>query len=285
MGVHAGLRELDGIPVHASRFLMTTLLREEIGFESISVSDFGAITMLHHSHRTAETPLEAGRQALWAGLDMEAPNVFGFGGELLEAVRRGAVRLAWVDQAVARVLRVKFMLGLFETPYLDAGLVRSESARRDRAGAARRPGKRGAAQERGQPVPLRPAEAAWPRGPNAAIAQAGRYTSPSAGPASAEAGPRSALGPIGSRIPRRIDRLRLRRQIDAPFAAAGRPMRCRVLGDNSCFSSGSAGGQGRRWQEHRHLRRRASTWPELKIPAAQQICSSRAATGNPSSSS
>lgn len=120
MGVMPAYSELDGIPVHASRFLMTTLLRDELGFEGISVSDFGAISMLHRSHCTAETRLEAGRQALRAGLDMEAAGVFGYGDDLLEAVRQRSVPSVWVDQAVARILRVKFMLGLFETPCLNA---------------------------------------------------------------------------------------------------------------------------------------------------------------------
>ena len=111
--------ELDGVPLHASRFLLTDILRGELGFEGFTVSDFGAVQMLHSFHRVAATPLEAGRQALGAGIDMEAPNRFGFGDELLAAVRDGTIPIELIDTAVARILRVKLRLGLFEQPYAD----------------------------------------------------------------------------------------------------------------------------------------------------------------------
>lgn len=111
--------ELDGVPLHASRFLLTDILRGELGFEGFTVSDFGAVQMLHSFHRTAATPIEAGRQALGAGIDMEAPNRFGFGDELLAAIQAGTIPGDWLDTAVARILRVKFRLGLFEQPYAD----------------------------------------------------------------------------------------------------------------------------------------------------------------------
>ena len=111
--------ELDGVPLHASRFLLTDILRGELGFEGFTVSDFGAVQMLHSFHRVAATPLEAGRQALGAGIDMEAPNRFGFGDELLAAIQAGTIPADWLDTAVARILRVKFRLGLFEQPYAD----------------------------------------------------------------------------------------------------------------------------------------------------------------------
>jgi len=117
MSIMPAYSEWDGTPVHASRFLMTDLLRKELGFDGFTVSDFGAIEMLHYFHKTAANALEAGKQALWAGLDMEAPNIFGFGPDLVEAVQRGEVPLEWVDLAVQRILRIKFRLRLFENPY------------------------------------------------------------------------------------------------------------------------------------------------------------------------
>ena len=111
--------ELDGVPLHASRFLLTDILRGELGFEGFTVSDFGAVQMLHSFHRVAANPLDAGRQALGAGIDMEAPNRFGFGDELLAAIKAGEVPMEWLDTAVARILRVKFRLGLFEQPYAE----------------------------------------------------------------------------------------------------------------------------------------------------------------------
>lgn len=109
--------ELDGEPLHSSRFLLTTLLREELGFEGYVVSDFGAVEMLHSFHHVAADPVEAGVLALNAGMDMEAPAPFGFGEEFRQAAREGKIDLAQIDQAVERILFVKFSLGLFENPY------------------------------------------------------------------------------------------------------------------------------------------------------------------------
>lgn len=120
MSLMPAYSELDGIPLHASRFLLTDVLRDELGFDGYTVSDFGAVQMLHTFHKVAATPLDAGRQALWAGIDMEAPNRFGFGDNLIEAVNKGEVPIAWVDSAVERILRIKFRLELFEKPYADA---------------------------------------------------------------------------------------------------------------------------------------------------------------------
>ena len=119
MSLMPAYSELDGVPLHASRFLLTDILRDELGFDGYTVSDFGAIQMLHTFHKTAATPLDAGKQALWAGIDMEAPNRFGFGDNLIEAAQAGEVPIEWIDLAVERILRIKFRLGLFEQPYAD----------------------------------------------------------------------------------------------------------------------------------------------------------------------
>lgn len=112
--------ELDGVPVHASRRLLTDLLRGEFGFTGPVISDYGAIKMLYDFHHVAQTKTEAGKMALYAGVDVEAPSVIGFNAELEEAVRNGEVPMEWVDLAVSRVLRHKFEMGLFENPYADA---------------------------------------------------------------------------------------------------------------------------------------------------------------------
>jgi len=119
MAIMPAYSEWDGTPVHASRKLLTDLLRNELGFEGQVVSDYGAIPMLHTCHRVAKDKKQAGKMALYAGVDMEARHIFGFGPELMEAVQDGEVPEAWVDQAVSRILRHKFELGLFENPYPD----------------------------------------------------------------------------------------------------------------------------------------------------------------------
>ena len=120
LSVMPAYSEYDGIPASASRLLLTQILREEWGFQGYVFSDYGAIGMLHTFHKTARSPEEAGKQALEAGLDLEAPEDYGFGDRLLGLVAKGGVSVDLIDRAVARILRVKFLSGLFENPYADA---------------------------------------------------------------------------------------------------------------------------------------------------------------------
>jgi len=115
--------EYEGVPAAASKLLLTRILREEWGFPGYLFTDYGSIEMLHCFHRTAATPAEAGRQALEAGMDLEAPNEFGFGRRLIQLVTRGEVDEALIDRAVTRILRAKFLAGLFENPYADTRAV------------------------------------------------------------------------------------------------------------------------------------------------------------------
>ncbi len=111
--------EYDGIPASASKLLLRRILREEWGFRGHTFSDYGAIGMLQDVHRTTGSPEEAGKQAVEAGLDVEGPGPHGFGDALLGLVRRGEVSVDLIDGAVSRVLRTKFLAGLFENPYAD----------------------------------------------------------------------------------------------------------------------------------------------------------------------
>lgn len=122
MGIMPSYSELDGEPLHGSRRLLTDLLRGEFGFEGQVISDYGAVPMLKSCHHLAEDPAKVGSIALYAGVDMEAPDVYGFGPELEEAVRNGQVPESWVDTAVSRILRHKFQMGLFDDPYTDPSL-------------------------------------------------------------------------------------------------------------------------------------------------------------------
>lgn len=106
--------EFDGIPCSASRHLLTGILRDEWGFPGYTFSDYGAVGMLHSFHRTAAGPAEAGRQALAAGMDLEAPVAECYGDELARLVASGAVELRLVDAAVTRILRVKLLAGLLD---------------------------------------------------------------------------------------------------------------------------------------------------------------------------
>ena len=115
--------ELDGTPCAANRALLTGILREEWGFRGFVVSDYGSIRRLENVHRVAADAKQAAIMALEAGIDIELPGIDCYGAPLLEAVREGSISEATVDEAVRRVLRAKFDLGLFEKPFVDVNEV------------------------------------------------------------------------------------------------------------------------------------------------------------------
>lgn len=119
MSVMNAYHEIDGIPCAASRELLTGILRGEWGFEGFVVSDYGAIRMLENFHMVASGTKEAAIQALEAGIDVELPTVDCYGKSLIEAVEDGMISQATIDRAVYRVLKAKFLLGLFENPYVN----------------------------------------------------------------------------------------------------------------------------------------------------------------------
>jgi beta-glucosidase-like glycosyl hydrolase len=110
--------EFDGVPISASRAVLTDMLRGKMGFTGTTVSDYVAVGFLHTRQKVAGTPEKAGALALAAGMDVETPAVYGYGQVLAKAVRDGKVPESLLDRSVRRVLRDKFALGLFENPYL-----------------------------------------------------------------------------------------------------------------------------------------------------------------------
>jgi len=117
--------EIDGVPCASSKKLLTDILRKEWGFKGYVYSDWQSISMLHSLHHTANNLEEAGKQALEAGLDLEAPTPEAYGKKLFNLVKQGKVSVKIIDQAVSRILRLKFLLGLFENPYPDSGLAQT----------------------------------------------------------------------------------------------------------------------------------------------------------------
>jgi beta-glucosidase len=111
--------EYDGVPAAASKLLLTTVLRDEWGFQGFVFADYTSIEQLMTLHKTAGSAAEAGKQALEAGMDVEAPDEICYGDNLVALVRQGEVSEDRVDEAVSRVLRVKFLAGIFENPYAD----------------------------------------------------------------------------------------------------------------------------------------------------------------------
>ena len=118
LSVMTAYNSIDGVPCTASHFLLTEVLREQWKFKGFTVSDLGSISGLHSSHRVAATPADAAALAINAGLDADLSG-YGFGKALLKALKEGKVAPAVLDTAVARVLKIKFDMGLFENPYVD----------------------------------------------------------------------------------------------------------------------------------------------------------------------
>lgn len=110
---------VDGLPPAGSRALLTELLRDELGFNGTVVADYFAVDLLRTHHRVAPTKGVAAAKALMAGMDQELPASDCFA-QLPPLVEAGIVPEAVVDLAVRRVLRHKFLLGLFEQPYVDS---------------------------------------------------------------------------------------------------------------------------------------------------------------------
>jgi beta-glucosidase len=119
LSVMNAYHEIDGIPCTASEELLTDILRKEWEFDGVVVSDYFAIAQLESTHHIAANKSDAAGLSLQAGLDIELPATNCYGEPLMKAVQSGAVPLAQVDKAVARVLNLKFKLGLFENTHVN----------------------------------------------------------------------------------------------------------------------------------------------------------------------
>ncbi|HXT21708.1 MAG TPA: glycoside hydrolase family 3 N-terminal domain-containing protein, partial [Thermoanaerobaculia bacterium] len=111
--------EVNGVPGHVNRYLLEDVLRGELGFDGMIVSDWEDIKKLVTIHRVAKDDKEATRQAVLAGIDMSmVPLDTSFADLLVQFVEEGAVPMARIDQAVTRILTLKERLGLFDDPLL-----------------------------------------------------------------------------------------------------------------------------------------------------------------------
>ena len=118
LGVMAGYPEIEDVPSHGSEKWMTGVLRQDLGFRGIVVSEGGGFSTLIYEH-IVPTQKEAGALCLKAGVNVNITYEPAYMGPLVESVQEGRVPIAWVDRAVRRVLEQKFRLGLFENPYVD----------------------------------------------------------------------------------------------------------------------------------------------------------------------
>jgi beta-glucosidase len=110
--------ELNGVPVHASKALLTDLLRKELGFKGVILTDWADILQLIGQHHVAHDEREATKMALLAGIDMSmTASSTSFCTTTKELVESGEIPASLVDSSCARILRLKFELGLFENPF------------------------------------------------------------------------------------------------------------------------------------------------------------------------
>ena len=118
--VMSAFNALNGVPASANPFTLTKILRKEWGFDGMVVSDYGAVGELM-KHGIAADGATAAEKALTAGVDMDMQSDL-YHSRLAGLVGSGKVPMPVVDEAVRRVLRVKFAMGLFEHPYTDENL-------------------------------------------------------------------------------------------------------------------------------------------------------------------
>lgn len=120
-GVHTFMvngGDINGVPVHASRRLLTDILRGYLGFSGVVVTDWEDVIRLHTVHKVVESPKEAVRVAIEAGIDISmTPFDTEFCDYLIELVEEGKISERRIDESVARILHLKVDLGLFQQPF------------------------------------------------------------------------------------------------------------------------------------------------------------------------
>jgi len=119
LSLMAAYNSIDGIPCSSNKWLLTGVLRDEWGFQGFVVSDYGSVAGIFNKHCVAGSLEEAAKLALEAGLDVELPETYVFGEPLLKAFEKGLVSEEVLNEAVRRVLRVKFLIGLFDNPFVN----------------------------------------------------------------------------------------------------------------------------------------------------------------------
>jgi beta-glucosidase len=170
--------EIDGVPSHASRWLLRDVLRGEWGFKGAIVSDYYGIEQLASLHKVEPDVAAAALRALAAGVDIDLPDGMAYR-TLADAVRQGRVAQAQIDAAVRRILELKFQAGLFEHPFADAAAADALTGNAEARAVALLAAQRSAVLLKNDGIlPL--SVAAHKKlaiiGPNAAVARLGGYS-------------------------------------------------------------------------------------------------------------
>jgi beta-glucosidase len=138
MGIMAAYHDIDGVPCAGNPWLLNKILRDEWGFQGFVLSDLGAIRRLYETHHVVDSPARAVLLALNSGVDMQFYDFDHqiFQDAIVNGIKNGQVSEATLNQAIARVLRVKFLLGLFDHPFVDEQLDASVRRSQTQAGLA-----------------------------------------------------------------------------------------------------------------------------------------------------
>ena len=118
VSVMPSYNEVDGVPSHANEWLIKDLLRKEWGYKGLVVSDYYAVDQLFQKHMVATDGKDAARIAFNAGIQYELPQANHYN-HLPRLLKEGKIKLRDIDKAVAKTLKLKFGLGLFENPYVN----------------------------------------------------------------------------------------------------------------------------------------------------------------------
>ena len=181
MAAMCSYNSIDGVPCSGSRWLLTEVLREEWGFKGFVRSDLGAVNRLELAHFTAKDGKEAIQQTIEAGLDLQYYDYESdfYQKSIVEMVCEGRLSMRAVDRAVGSILRVKFMLGLFENPYTDPDLVEERVRCREHLDVALEAARQGIClmKNDGDLLPLaKDLKKIAVIGPSADVARMGDYT-------------------------------------------------------------------------------------------------------------
>lgn len=117
---------INGVPIHVSKKYLTDILKKKWGYKGLVVTDWKDIIYLYTEHKVARNNKEAVKMAINAGIDMSmVPNDFTFYDDLIQLVREGEVPMSRINNAVTRILRVKFATGLMENPSVEEEAIKN----------------------------------------------------------------------------------------------------------------------------------------------------------------
>lgn len=179
LSVMTSYNSIDGVPSTGNPELLRRILKEEWGFDGFVVSDLVSIDGLFSDHHIAKDKEDAGIIAMNAGVDVDlGANCYVL---LKEAVENGKIKASVINEAVARVLRLKFELGLFDNPYVDPAVAEAEVRKAENVAVARQAARKGVVLlENNGVLPLSKDMKVAVIGPNAdnMYNQLGDYTAP-----------------------------------------------------------------------------------------------------------